>query len=81
MKNHILFITPDSKYLFYNLCTLNINKIKYLKNKNKLFIPKKWQLILMSDGSFTQNLHSFIGSNIYINISQALNYILINKKK
>nr|AYR05927.1 hypothetical protein [Lithothamnion sp.] len=30
--------------------------------------PLKWQLMLLSDGSFTQNLNSVIGQNININL-------------
>lgn len=33
-----------------------------------LNFPSKWQLVLLSDGSFTQNLNSIIGQKININL-------------
>lgn len=66
---------------FYYLLKIKINKNNYLNSYKKIYIPKKWQMILMSDGSLTQNLNSFTGSDIYINKFSHLNSVLIDKKK
>nr|YP_010728839.1 hypothetical protein P6G75_pgp076 [Lithothamnion corallioides]WEA77115.1 hypothetical protein [Lithothamnion corallioides] len=50
-------------------------KNSYYTSKN---FPLEWQLMLLSDGSFTQNLNSIIGQNININL---IRQNLINKNQ
>nr|YP_009295835.1 hypothetical protein Schim_089 [Schimmelmannia schousboei]AOM64770.1 hypothetical protein Schim_089 [Schimmelmannia schousboei] len=67
-------------YTFHFIFSLPVNKNYSYKNLSSI-IPTEWQLILMNDGSFTQNLHSLTGKHININISQTLNARSNNKKK
>nr|YP_009541615.1 hypothetical protein [Synarthrophyton chejuense]AYR05624.1 hypothetical protein [Synarthrophyton chejuense] len=64
-------IIKEHNINFYKLHTNSINN----KLKN---LPKKWQLILLSDGSFTQNLNSITGKKIKINL---IRQTLITKHK
>ena len=80
-NKNILFITNKEENTFYNISIVNISENSYATNQKTFSIPTKWKLILMSDGSFTQHLSSFIGKNINTNICKRLNYLLINKKK
>lgn len=58
-------ININLKYKFEKILFLPINNTNYtLKN----LIPIEWQLILLSDGSFTQNLNSLTGKRIKIEV-------------
>lgn len=60
---------------FQALLTIRINSSEFLSQNTLKMIPTKWKLILMSDGSFTKNLHSITGYNTDIKISQKYNVI------
>nr|QCI08194.1 hypothetical protein [Pterothamnion crispum] len=47
-------------YEFHPILTLNNNQLIHLKTKLHVLVPIEWQFILVSDGSFTQNLHALI---------------------
>nr|QCI04256.1 hypothetical protein [Anotrichium furcellatum] len=44
------------------------------------FIPIKWYIILMNEGSFTQNLQYLIGNRIRVNIKQKIRKDLIENQ-
>lgn len=44
-------------------------------------IPNKWKLIIMADGSFTQNLNSLTGKEIFISLINQKQLPTINDKK
>lgn len=79
MPKNIKFTVSNNQAIFHCLIQIQINRKNYLKSYNKLNVPKKWQLILMNDGSLTQNLNSFTGSDIYIHICQNFNQVLVDK--
>lgn len=65
---------------FYKYIILNnyeINNQPYYYN----VIPKAWQLILISDGSFTKTLTSLTGQKTQIDILSQYTHKLINSKK
>ena len=81
MSENIKFITSNNKAIFHCLIKIKINKNKYLNSYKNINIPEKWQIILLSDGSLTQNINSFMGSDIYIHVFNNLSSILVDKKK
>lgn len=60
--------------VFHYIFILPIHKIQNKLNVFIKFIPIKWQLILMNDGSFTQNLYYINNIPIDIQICQKKNY-------
>nr|QCI09068.1 hypothetical protein [Inkyuleea mariana] len=66
---------------FHSILILPINNLKDSYNRLTDLIPIEWQIILMSDGSFTQNLNSLTGKCTKIKIFQKYNDILINQIK
>ena len=64
---------------FKKLWTLSTEK-DLDNNKVKEIIPTEWQLILMSDGSFTQHLNSLTGKIINLNIVNNFVYKHYNVK-
>lgn len=68
-------MTFYSLHKFQNLLILPICNSQTLQENILQIIPPKWKLILMSDGSFTRNLHSLTGYNTDIEISQKYNCI------
>lgn len=81
MSRNIQFIISNHKAIFNYLINIKISKNKYLNSYKNIHIPEKWQIILLSDGSLTQNVNSFIGSDININVFNSLSSILVDKKK
>lgn len=74
----------EARYKFQKIWSIPIGKfsknIHSINYNLKEFIPKEWQLILMSDGSFTQNLISLTGKIISLSIiSQSIYYPLNSK--
>jgi len=59
-KFHSIFILPE-------------HKVVKFKTKSTILMPIEWQLILMNEGSFTQNLHSLTGQHLYIKMFQKFN--------
>lgn len=57
-------------YAFHAICTIPKYKIKNSKSKLRQLIPIQWQLILISEGSFTQTLSYLTRKNTKINILQ-----------
>nr|YP_009296246.1 hypothetical protein Sebd_094 [Sebdenia flabellata]AOM65181.1 hypothetical protein Sebd_094 [Sebdenia flabellata] len=71
----------NNNYIFHNILVLPLYKFNFLNSQASNLIPTKWKLILMSDGSFTQNLNSLTGKYITTNINPKFNDSLINQKK
>nr|YP_009293686.1 hypothetical protein Rhodyp_090 [Rhodymenia pseudopalmata]AOM64368.1 hypothetical protein Rhodyp_090 [Rhodymenia pseudopalmata] len=67
--------------LFCKISTIKIDKIHYLTRRKMFYIPNQWKLILINDGSFTQNLNSLIGQNVSLNIINEYDFTLINQEK
>lgn len=71
-------------YRFYKIWSLSINSLKTAPYNNHLnyqlihSIPIELQLILMSDGSFTQNLISLTGRMIDLNIVSKSTHKILN---
>nr|QCI04993.1 hypothetical protein [Callithamnion tetricum] len=68
-------MTTYSLHKFQTLLILPICNSQILQKNLLQTIPKKWKLILISDGSFTRNLHGLTGYSTEIEISQKYNYI------
>nr|YP_010502323.1 uncharacterized protein Ycf21 [Grateloupia turuturu]QHD45192.1 Ycf21 [Grateloupia turuturu]UXC96736.1 uncharacterized protein Ycf21 [Grateloupia turuturu] len=66
---------------FQNILTISQKQLHYLKEIKLKTLPKEWKLILMNDGSFTQNLNSLTGEHIQLKIHYKTSKILLNKKK
>lgn len=72
-------IYQQSTHKFQKIWTIHIDTLN-LSDLNipyhlSSYIPIKWQLILMSDGSFTQNLVSLTGKIIHLRI---IDYFIYN---
>nr|YP_009295731.1 conserved hypothetical plastid protein [Mastocarpus papillatus]AOL58215.1 conserved hypothetical plastid protein [Mastocarpus papillatus] len=67
----------DFKHLFNKILCLPTNSTKYTFQP---LIPIEWQLILISDGSFTQNLNSLKGKRIQIEVLSSSSNSKIEKK-
>lgn len=65
----------DSLHKFQSLLTISIPNSEFLPKSMLEIIPLPWKLILLSDGSFTKNLHSLTGYNTNIKISQKYTWI------
>uniref|UniRef100_UPI0030036A60 Ycf21 n=1 Tax=Anunuuluaehu liula TaxID=3049639 RepID=UPI0030036A60 len=74
----IMSINIHLTYKFHKILFLPINNTNY--NLSHL-IPIEWQLILISDGSFTQNLNSLTGKHIKIEIISPYSKTRMKKKK
>nr|AOM64568.1 hypothetical protein Riqu_089 [Riquetophycus sp.] len=65
----------NAHYKFKKIWTISLNNINNKQNIAKHnYIPLKWQLLLTSDGSFTQNLTSLTGNTINLNIISTFIY-------
>nr|QOS04669.1 hypothetical protein [Sarcopeltis skottsbergii] len=62
------------QYQFHKVLFLPVNKKNYHKNN---FIPISWELLLKSDGSFTQDLNSLTGQLIQVEILSLYNNIKV----
>lgn len=71
-------ININLKYKFQKILFLPINNTNY---NFKNLIPIEWQLILISDGSFTQNLNSLTGKRISLEVISLNNTKIINNNK
>ena len=67
-------ITHHNFIAFY---TYSISKDIYHLNN----IPNKWKLIIMADGSFTQNLNSLTGKEVFISLINQKQLSIINDKR
>lgn len=67
-KFHKILILPLNKF--------NYSQTNYLLNQ---LIPLEWQLVLINDGSFTQNLNSLTGKNIKIEIISIFENKILNQ--
>lgn len=68
-------------YNFNSILTVTIDELNSSSSKIRKLIPEKWLLILISDGSFTQNLNSLIGKSAKLNIYDRSKVHLFNQKK
>lgn len=68
-------------YNFNSILTINIDELNNSSSITRESISEKWLLILISDGSFTQNLNSLIGKSAKLNIYDKSKINLLNQKK
>nr|QVY58074.1 hypothetical protein [Eucheuma denticulatum] len=66
------------RYKLFKSFSLHLRNSSYQQNCVNSFIPKEWQLLLLSDGSFTQTLTSLTGQQIYLDQISQYTYKLIN---
>ena len=66
---------------FHYIYILPAYKIVKLKNISKFPIPLEWQLILINEGSLTQNLHALTGNTLNIKKYQNFSKISIHNHK
>nr|YP_009257483.1 hypothetical chloroplast RF21 [Coeloseira compressa]ANH09566.1 hypothetical chloroplast RF21 [Coeloseira compressa] len=78
---NIILNNKNREDIFVTIMILDKNVGQFLKSKPIISMLNKWQLILFSDGSLTQNLYSFTGNSIKTHIQNENSHILINTKK
>nr|QVY58372.1 hypothetical protein [Kappaphycus striatus] len=66
------------KYKLFKSFILHFHSSNYQQNYVNFCMPKEWQLLLISDGSFTQTLTSLTGQQIYIDQLSRYTYQSIN---
>lgn len=74
-------MTIYQDYTFQKILTISQKQLPYLTEIKLKTLPREWKLILMNDGSFTQNLNSLTGEHIKLKIHYKTSDILLNKKK
>ena len=62
-------------YKFNPILKLHINNSYNIQSQLDQYMPIKWQLLLMNNGSFTQNLNTLLVTNIKIDMCQKYNLI------
>ena len=74
-----------TKYNFQKIWSISSknleNRIKNYDYRFCQIIPMEWQLILINDGSFTQNLISLTGKNILLHIAFGSTYKTLDYNK
>nr|QCI06188.1 hypothetical protein [Dicranema revolutum] len=66
------------QYNFYQSFNLSIKSINYRSYYWKNLIPQEWQIILMGDGSCTQNITSLTGKKTKVKILKENNYKIVD---